>query len=104
MTAELCQICVNRYAVSTAEDAVKLPLTQEKLRAQILNERNQGMDFGAHISSIDPICSAAVEAALVPILPNVYLGGAESGAKESTVVVKPVVCAVMVREQERREA
>lgn len=68
------------------------------------NERNQGMDFGAHISSIDPICSAAVEAALVPILPNVYLGGAELGAKESTVVVKPVVCAVMVREQERREA
>ena len=79
------------------------------------NERNQGMDFGAHISSIDPICSAAVEAALVPILPNVYLGGAESGAKESTVVVmgssslvfwvvKPVMCAVMVREQERREA
>ena len=68
------------------------------------NERNQGMDFGAHISSIDPICSAAVEAALVPILSNVYLGGAESGAKESTVVVKPVVCAVMVREQERREA
>ena len=68
------------------------------------NERNQGMDFGAHISSIDPICSAAVEAALVPILPHVYLGGAESGAKASPVVVKPVVCAVMVREQERREA
>lgn len=77
-----------------------------KLITDVVNENdhNQGIDFGAHISSIDPICSAAVEAALAPILPNVYLNSAESITKESTVVVKPVVCAVIVSEAEQGEA
>ena len=41
VTAEFCQICVNRHAVSTAKNTVKLPLTQEKLRTQILNGKRR---------------------------------------------------------------
>lgn len=67
------------------------------------NDRNQGIDFGAHISSIDPICSEAVEAALAPVLPNVYLNNTESNLKESTVVVKPIVCAVIVSAARQHE-
>lgn len=61
------------------------------------HDRNHGIDFGAHISSIDPISSSALDASLFPVLPNVYLGGTTAKVKESTTVVQPIVCAVRVR-------
>ena len=41
VTAKLCQICMNGHAVGAAENAVKLPLAQEKLRTQILNGKRR---------------------------------------------------------------
>ena len=61
------------------------------------HDHNHGIDFGAHISSIDPISSSALDASLFPVLPNIYLGGTAAKVKESTTVVQPIPCAVRVR-------
>lgn len=66
--------------------AVLQEVCQLVLETANSNDHGAGLDFGAHISAIDPIGPEAIGAALVPLEPHAFLGGASSSAPLFTTV------------------
>lgn len=72
-------------------------LTRQIMEVVNTHDHNNGIDFGAHISSIDPISSSLLGASLFPNLPHPMLGSTVSSSPRFSTVVNPEVLVIRMQ-------